>query len=165
MVEPLKHCFAPVADEHTRVLILGSLPGEVSLARGQYYAHPRNLFWRLMEAVIEQPLVALSYDKRLQVLCANKIGLWDMVGSARREGSLDAAIQAENPNDLRLFAHSVPELRAIGFNGAKSASLGMKQLKRLEGIDLIRLPSSSPANAQQSFEEKRSEWLKLRAFL
>jgi double-stranded uracil-DNA glycosylase len=165
MVEPLKHCFPPVTDKCTRVLILGSLPGEVSLVRGQYYAHPRNLFWRLMEAVLEQPLVPLGYDERLQALRANKIGLWDTVGAARREGSLDAAIKVENANDLRLFANSIPDLRAIGFNGAKSALLGMKQIEGVEEVSLIRLPSSSPANAQLSFEEKRSDWLKLRAFL
>jgi double-stranded uracil-DNA glycosylase len=165
MDEPLKHCFPPVADARTRVLILGSLPGEMSLSRSQYYAHPRNLFWRLMEAVIDRPLVTSVYAERVQSLLASGVGLWDVVSSARRQGSLDAAIRSEEANDLRRFAASLPKLRAVAFNGAKSAALGMKQLEDIAGLSLIQLRSSSPANAQLGFEQKQSDWLRLRAFL
>src|SRR3954447_19874076 len=94
-MDSLKRSFAPVADSNTRVLVLGSLPGEESLARRQYYAHPRNHFWRLVGAVIGADLVPLPYEARLEALLAAGIGLWDTVGSATRRGSLDGAIRLQ----------------------------------------------------------------------
>ncbi|MFN3389918.1 MAG: DNA-deoxyinosine glycosylase, partial [Allosphingosinicella sp.] len=96
----LKRSFPPVVDANTRVLVLGSLPGEQSLARAQYYAHPRNHFWRLIGAVAGVELAALAYPERLEALRAARIGLWDTVGSARRTGSLDGAIRDHRPNAL-----------------------------------------------------------------
>ncbi|HWT51970.1 MAG TPA: DNA-deoxyinosine glycosylase, partial [Caulobacter sp.] len=92
--------FPPVVDAKTRVLILGSLPGEASLAARQYYGNPRNAFWRLMEGVIGAPLVPLDYEQRLAALVAHRVGLWDVIAEAERPGSLDAAIRDPAANDL-----------------------------------------------------------------
>ncbi|SMC48142.1 DNA-deoxyinosine glycosylase [Novosphingobium sp. B1] len=160
-----KSCFAPVADARTRVLILGSLPGEASLAAARYYANPRNQFWRLVGAVIEVDLVAQDYDQRLESLLAYHVGLWDSIGSATRAGSLDTAIRDVAPNALANLAASLPQLHCIAFNGAKSASIGAPQLVGAGDFDVLRLPSSSPAHAALTFEAKLAEWTKLRKFL
>ena len=160
-----KSSFAPVVDQHTRVLILGSLPGEASLAAARYYANPRNQFWRLVGAVIDVDLVAQDYTQRLETLLAHRVGLWDAIGSATRSGSLDTAIRDVAPNPLATLATSLPSLRCVAFNGAKSASIGTPQLAGAGDIERIRLPSSSPAHASLTFEAKLAEWTKLRKFL
>ena len=104
-----KASFAPVTDERTQVLILGSLPGEASLAAARYYANPRNQFWRLVSAVIAEDLEAKAYDQRLETLLAHGIGLWDSIGSATRRGSLDTAIREIAPNPLA----TIPPSRRI----------------------------------------------------
>ena len=138
--------FPPVADEHTRVLILGSLPGVKSLAAQQYYAHPQNGFWRLAGGLIGADLHALAYPDRLSTLLTHRIGLWDVIDEATRQGSLDTAIRDHRPNDLARLVESLPELRAIGFNGGTAAKLGRRALAGLGAhVALIDLPSSSPA--------------------
>jgi len=163
-VNALKRSFPPVTDVGTRVLILGSLPGEVSLARQRYYAHPRNQFWRLIGAVAGLELEALPYEARLEALLARRIGLWDTVGAARRQGSLDGNIRGIERNALPELVDSLPQLRAVGFNGGKSASLGLPQLAGRDGLALVPLPSSSPAYTL-SFEAKLPQWRRLEAFL
>lgn len=160
-----KSSFGPVVDAQTHVLILGSLPGEASLAAARYYANPRNQFWRLVGAVIEVDLVAQDYDQRLETLLARHVGLWDSIGSATRTGSLDTAIRDVAPNALASLTASLPHLRCIAFNGAKSASIGAPQLVGAGNFDLLRLPSSSPAHASLTFEAKLAQWTKLRKFL
>ena len=161
----MHHCFAPVTRADTRLLVLGSLPGAISLAEQRYYAHPRNLFWRLMSEVICRDLVPLAYEARLAALLDAGVGLWDTVAAATREGSLDAAIRLHQASDLAALAASLPELRAIAFNGATSAKIGRSQLGPAPGLALIDLPSSSPAHASLSFETKRDSWLRLAAYL
>jgi hypoxanthine-DNA glycosylase len=163
-MDEVKRSFPAVADPRTRLLVLGSLPGEESLARSQYYANPRNHFWRLIGAVIGADLAALPYEERLGALLDARVGLWDTVGSARRRGSLDGAIRGHRANDLAELARLLPELRAVGFNGGKSAALGMKQLAGRPDLALIALPSSSPAYARP-FEEKLARWMKLAPYL
>ena len=164
MADPdLQYCFAPVVAPDTRLLILGSLPGEVSLARSQYYAHPRNQFWRLIGAVIERDLVALGYEKRLEALTGARIGLWDTVAAGRRKGSLDSNLRLQDTSDLGGLAANLPRLRAAAFNGGKAASLGRRQLQGSK-LELLDLPSSSPAYTLP-FERKLESWLLLRAFL
>ena len=159
-MDEIKRSFPPVADARTRLLVLGSLPGEESLARAQYYANPRNHFWRLIGAVTGLDLVPLPYEARLQALLEARVGLWDTVGAATRRGSLDGAIRDHRTNDLAHFADRLPELRAVGFNGGKSAALGMAQLAGRSDLALIPLPSSSPAYTRP-FEEKLTQWMKL----
>jgi len=161
----MHHCFPPVTRADTRLLVLGSLPGAISLAQQRYYAHPQNLFWRLMSAVTGRDLVPLAYEDRLAALLDARIGLWDTVTSATREGSLDSAIRLHEASDLPALAATLPALRAIGFNGAKSAKIGRVQLGPAPGVELIDLPSSSPAYASLSFERKREAWLALAAYL
>jgi hypoxanthine-DNA glycosylase len=163
-MEELKRSFLPVADERTRLLVLGSLPGEESLARSQYYANPRNHFWRLIGAVTRLDLVALPYEERLEALLGAGVGLWDTVGSATRRGSLDGAIRLDSANDLAALAARLPALRAVGFNGGKAASIGLPQLAARSDLALIPLPSSSPAFTRP-FEEKLAEWMKLAPYL
>jgi len=146
------------------VLVLGSLPGEKSLAAQRYYAHPQNRFWHLIGRVIGRELEPLDYETRLAVLLAAKVGLWDCVASARRAGSLDGAIREAEPNPLAELAASLPDLRAVGFNGGTSAKIGLPQLART-GLALVPLPSSSPAHAAMRLAEKEKLWGKLREFL
>lgn len=161
-----KASFPPIVGAKTRVLILGSLPGERSLAEGRYYAHPRNLFWRLVGEVIGRDLEALAYEARLEALQASGIGLWDTVASATRAGSLDAAIRKAQHNPLAELAGALPQLRAVAFNGAASAKIGMAALAgRARGLALLPLPSSSPANASVSLAEKRRLWAAIGEFL
>lgn len=160
----LKRSFAPVVDQGTRLLLLGSLPGDVSLARQRYYGHPRNQFWRLVGAVIEVDLEPMAYQERLEALLRRGIGLWDVVQSAERQGSLDGAIRGHRANALAELAASLAGLRAIGFNGGISARIGTKALGAQPGLDLVPLPSSSPAYTL-SFDKKREAWMQLRRFL
>jgi TDG/mug DNA glycosylase family protein len=159
----LKRSFPPVVDPSTRLLVLGSLPGEVSLARQRYYAHPRNQFWRLIGAVAGVALDALPYEERLAALLARGIGLWDTVGAATRRGSLDGNIRTVERNALLALVETLPNLRAVAFNGGKSAALGAPQLAG-SGLALVALPSSSPAYTL-SFDAKLAEWRKLADFL
>jgi hypoxanthine-DNA glycosylase len=161
----MHHCFPPVTRADTRLLVLGSLPGAVSLARQRYYAHPRNLFWWLMSAVIDCDLVPLAYETRLEALLAAGVGLWDTVAVATRKGSLDADIRLHQASDLAALAETLPQLKAVAFNGATSARIGRKQLLGVSGLALVDLPSSSPAYASLPFERKRDAWLALRAYL
>jgi len=159
-----KSSFPPVADLDTRVLILGSLPGEVSLAREQYYAHPQNQFWRLIGSVIGDELARLEYRDRLIALRSAGVGLWDVILSADRVGSLDTAIRRHEPNALAAFTASLPSLRVVAYNGGRASAIGRKSLGPDPGFEQITLPSSSPAHTLP-FERKEAEWLWLRAFL
>ena len=160
-----KSSFPAVADARTRLLILGSLPGDISLAHEQYYAHPRNQFWRLMETVIERPLVNVAYADRLSTLLAAGVGVWDVIASAERIGSLDTKIRDHEANALAEFAATLPVLRAVAFNGGKASSIGRKQLGPEPGYALVTLPSSSPAHAAVPIERKQAEWQVLKGFL
>ena len=163
----MHHCFPPVTRPDTRILVLGSLPGALSLERRRYYANPRNQFWRLIGAVIGRDLDPLAYDERLETLLEAGVGLWDTVASATREGSLDASIRLHEASDLAAFVTTLPALRAIGFNGKTSAKIGRGQLGLgpAPGLALVDLPSSSPAHAAMRFEAKREIWLQLAAYL
>ena len=162
---PVQHCFPPVTNKATRLLVLGSLPGAVSLARSQYYAHPQTQFWRLMGRVIDRELVPLDYDSRLRALLDAGVGLWDTVAAATRPGSLDADIRLHAASDLAALAATLPELRAVAFNGGTSMRIGRRQLAGVEGLELVDLPSSSPAYASVGFDRKLETWLKLRHYL
>lgn len=144
---PRARGFEPFVDARTRLLILGSLPGEVSLRASQYYAHPRNAFWPLVGGLVGEDLAALAYRERLERLKAHGIGLWDVIASARRSGSLDAAIRSPEAADLQRLVAGLPALRAVAFNGGLAARLGRRILSGLDHLQLFDLPSSSPAHA------------------
>jgi len=153
-----------VVDPGVRVLVLGSLPGEASLAAAQYYAHPQNQFWRLMGAVTGLDLAGAAYPDRIAGLLGAGVGLWDVVKSAERAGSLDAAIRNPAANPLVAFVRALPTLKAVAFNGGTAARIGGKLLGAEADLALIPLPSSSPAYTAP-FETKRAAWLQLTAFL
>ena len=131
---------------------------------GLNYAHPRNTFRRLIGHVIGQDLQPLEYQDRLDALLAAGVGLWDTVASASREGSLDSALRDSRPNALAEFVGTLPQLRAVGFNGAASARAGMAQLGHSD-IALLKLPSSSPAYAAMPLAAKEERWAALQEFL
>jgi hypoxanthine-DNA glycosylase len=148
--------FPAVVDANTRVLILGSLPGEASLAVQQYYGNSRNAFWRLMEGVLGAALVPLAYEDRLAALLAHRIGLWDVIAEAERPGSLDAAIRDPAANDLTALIDTLPALRGMAFNGGAAVKLGVRLVG--DRVPTLALPSSSPAHAARSFAEKLALW-------
>ena len=161
----MHHCFPPVIREDTRLLVLGSLPGRASLAAGRYYAHPRNLFWRLIGEAIGQDIESLDYEQRLAILLDAHVGLWDTVASAVRPGSLDANIRLQEASDLAALVATLPELRAIAFNGATAAKIGRRELGPRDDLALIDLPSSSPAYASLAYARKAEAWRALSAVL
>lgn len=160
----LKRAFDPVVDTNTRLLILGSLPGDASLKAGQYYGHPQNGFWLLVGGVIGLELVGLPYAERLETLKAAGVGLWDVIVSAERPGSLDGAIRKAEAADLNRLIDSLPELKGIAFNGGTAARIGRRGLTPRAGIDLVDLPSSSPAYTRP-LAEKAAAWAVLAPML
>jgi hypoxanthine-DNA glycosylase len=146
----------PVIGRQTRLVLLGSFPGAASLAAGQYYAHPRNQFWPLLSALLDEDLVGLGYRQRLERLRARGVGLWDVIAECEREGSLDSDIREARYNDLASLRRRAPQLRAVAHNGGESAR-AMRVTGQL-GLQVYRLPSSSPANASWSFERKLAAW-------
>ncbi|MET0319465.1 MAG: DNA-deoxyinosine glycosylase [Duganella sp.] len=160
-----KQCFAPVVDAHTRLLVLGSLPGEKSLAQSQYYAHKQNRFWMLMSAVIGVDLVPLPYELRLQTLLQHGVGLWDVVAEAHRDGSLDSNIRHRADNDLAELLARHPHIAAIAFNGGTAHKLGLKVLgERAAHYRIVALPSSSPAYTL-AYAAKLAQWSVLKEVL
>lgn len=142
--------------------MLGSLPGDASLAAGRYYAHPKNQFWRLLGDLLDEDLAGRSYADRLGTLLARRVGLWDVVAEAKRRGSLDTAIREARQNDLTGLLALLPALRVVAFNG-KTAARAAVQLQDL-ALPYLELPSSSPANTL-AYAEKRLAWRQLGEWL
>lgn len=154
--------FKPVARADARVLVLGSIPGVASIRRQRYYAHDRNVFWPLMEVLLGDGS-SLDYPARLELVMDSGVALWDVLASATRSGSLDSAIIAgsEVPNDIIGFLHSHPDITHIFFNGAKAMSLFHRHFsKRIipERVELVQLPSTSPAHAAMNLNAKLQAW-------
>jgi len=145
-----------VASSDARLFVLGSLPGDASLAAERYYAHPRNQFWRLLGAALGEDLQNLGYETRLERLTARRIALWDVVAEAERRGSLDQSIRRVGHNPLADYFATFPDLRAVAFNGSTAAAIGHRLLGGTS-LTLIGLPSSSPANTRP-FAEKALAW-------
>ena len=154
------HSFAPSAGKDARVLILGSMPGEESLRRQQYYAHPRNAFWRIMGELFGFP-ENLPYEERLERLKRCHVALWDTLAGCLRDGSLDSNIREPEPNDIAGLLEKCPSVRTIFCNGTAS----WRFLKKFHGglfssgrWEIIQLPSTSPAAAVYSYAEKLERW-------
>jgi len=164
-VVTLKRSFPPIVDSRTRLLICGSLPGDRSLAAQRYYAHPQNQFWRLLSPVIGRDLAELNYEDQLAALLDAHIGLWDVVATATRTGSSDAAIRDHAPNDLERLAVRLPRLHAIAFNGGTAYKIGLRLMDApARRYELIALPSSSPLHTI-GIAAKQGAWTALRAYL
>ena len=147
---------APVIDANTRVLILGSFPGAASLAAGQYYAHPRNHLWAILSSLTGEPLAELPYHARLPLLLSHGFGLWDVLGTCERAGSLDAAIRKPAANDFERLSMLCPLLETVGFNGQTAGRFA--QQFAASGYRTLVLPSTSPANASLTFMQKLVAW-------
>lgn len=151
--------FPPIATCKSRMLILGSMPGQASLDANQYYAHPHNAFWRIMGELIgagpDKP-----YEERVRILEKRGIAVWDVLESCVRPGSLDSDIRAEAPNDFATFFAEYTHLSHIGLNGGKAAASFRKYAAAScpEHIKIAVLPSTSPAHAARSFAEKCALW-------
>ena len=155
----------PVTQVDARLFILGSLPGDASLGAGQYYAHPTNQFWRLLGGALGVSLQDLAYDQRLKRLAEQRVGLWDVIASAERQGSLDQAIRLAEHNAIERLLRDFPDVRALAFNGAAAAKAGRKVIgEPPQGVTLIDLPSSSAANTM-SFAEKARAWAVVATFV
>lgn len=146
----------PVVSADTRILILGSFPGAASLAAQQYYAHPRNLLWPILSALTGADLVALPYAERLPRLLAHGFGLWDVLGACEREGSLDSAIRAPAANDFARLHALCPSLETVGFNGQTSGKFAPRFAA--QGYRTLVLPSTSPAHASLTYQQKLAHW-------
>jgi hypoxanthine-DNA glycosylase len=146
----------PVIGRHTRLVVLGSFPGAASLAAGQYYAHPRNQFWPIVGRLLGVDLADLPYRERLLFIETRGLGLWDIYARCRRRGSLDSAIVDAEANDLASLRRRAPRLAAVAHNGGESARAS--RITAALGMQVHRLPSTSPANASWSFERKLAAW-------
>jgi hypoxanthine-DNA glycosylase len=147
---------APVAGPGARLLVLGSFPGAASLEAQQYYGHPRNHFWPILAALWDAGLPAMPYAERIAEVQRRGLAIWDVYGACRRAGSLDSAIEDAVPNDLAGLAARLPRLAAIAHTGGESARA--MPVTRALGLPVVRLPSTSPANASWSFERKLAAW-------
>lgn len=155
---PLAESFDWLANPGARVLIVGSMPGIASLNQQQYYAHPRNAFWPIMQQVFDWP--DLGYAQRCQALTDEQLALWDVLRSCRRRGSLDSDIEQNSLviNDFAAFFQRHPDVDTVLCNGGKAAQLFARHVQRPAGVSLVKLPSTSPAHAALSFQAKLSAW-------
>ena len=165
-VEPSipKRSFPPIADARARVLVLGTLPGEASLRRREYYAHPRNLFWAIIFALFdERP--ALNYAERLTFLATHRIAVWDVCELGERERSADTTIRLERPNAIDRLLDQHPLICAVAFNGTTAQRLYDRHFARRADLTYLALPSTSPAHATIDFSAKLARWTALRDVL
>ena len=156
------YCFPPIATPDARLLILGSMPGQASLAAGQYYAHPRNAFWPIMGHLLGFD-ASRDYPTRVDALKVAGIAVWDVLASCHRRGSLDSAIEDESlvANDLAGFLAAHTAIHHVFFNGAKAESCFRRHIRFTMAerrIGFTRLPSTSPAHAGLPFAGKLEAW-------
>jgi TDG/mug DNA glycosylase family protein len=157
MSKPAKG-FPPVIDAKVETLILGSFPSVASLGKAQYYGHPQNHFWRLVGTALGEPLYEMEYAQRLKTLLKHRIGLWDIIGTCKREGSLDSNIRNPGHNEFSRVTGVARKLRRVCFNGKTAGK--MEPLFAEWGYETLVLPSSSPAYTL-SFAEKLKQWRRI----
>ena len=153
--------FSASINKEAKVLVLGSMPGVKSLREAQYYAHPQNRFWKLMERICGcENLHEQNYEDKLKTLLDNKIALWDVIQSCTRTGSLDSNIHNEVPNDIRSLLKDFPNIKTICLNGNKSYSAFKKHFPDiLQTHSCHKMPSTSPANARYTLNDLYSLWI------
>lgn len=162
MTKDLSYCFEPIASRNSEILILGSMPGCESLEAGQYYAHRRNSFWKIMAVLLGFDPES-SYETRVKALQSAGVALWDVLQSCKRIGSLDARIEPNTitANDFRTFLRNHERIEAVFFNGSKAESAYMQHVLPTVGtvpLRYARLPSTSPAHASLPFDRKLEAW-------
>ena len=156
--------FPPIIDESSEILILGSIPGQKSLEKQEYYAHPQNKFWRIIFELFNEELTT-DYAERIKILEKHHIALWDVIDTCERKGSLDSEIRNEEANKIGELLHNYPNIKAIFCNGQKSHKNLMKILTKDFHLPIIVLPSTSPAHASLKYEEKLLSWQKIKNYL
>ncbi|KAF2327804.1 DNA-deoxyinosine glycosylase [Flavobacterium ginsenosidimutans] len=149
--------FAPISSPNSKILILGTMPGTKSLELNQYYGHNQNNFWKFMFQILGEQF-SNDYEIRKTLLIKNDIAVWDVLQFCERVGSLDSAIKNEIANDFEDFLEKHPKIESILFNGQKSAAFFKKYVHLTKEYKTFTLPSTSPANAGKTFQEKLSEW-------
>lgn len=155
--------FPPIIDHSSRILILGSIPGVKSLEKQQYYAHPQNKFWKIIFELLNEDFTD-DYSKKIEVIKKHHIGLWDVIDSCERKGSLDSEIRNEEANRIEELLENHPNIKAIFCNGGKSFKNLQKILGKNYKIPVFLLPSTSPLHTV-SFEKKLEEWRKIKIYL
>jgi hypoxanthine-DNA glycosylase len=161
---PAKRSFPPIVDARARILVLGTLPGEESLRRREYYAHPRNLFWPIVYSLFDTA-PATDYPERLAFVMAHRIALWDVCELGERDASADSSIRSERPNAIDRLLEAHPLIRAVAFNGTTARRLYDRHFARRADLAYLALPSTSPAHARLDFAAKLARWTALREAL
>ena len=144
-------------DSKTEILILGTMPGAMSLEKQEYYAHPRNHFWKIICTLFAALPIPINFEDKIKILKENKIGIWDVLENCERKGSLDIHIKNHKENDFETLLKKFPRIRKIVFNGKQSHAFFIKKFGQIEGITYFVMPSTSPANTM-SFENKLNNW-------
>ncbi len=159
MSESLTQSFDWLSAPEAQILIIGSMPGIASLQQQQYYAHPRNAFWPIMQQIFNWP--DLDYAARCQALLNENIALWDVLRSCQRRGSLDSDIEPDSMevNNFQAFFRQHPNISKVLCNGGKAAQLFRRHVITPAGTSVQQLPSTSPAHAAMSFQIKLEKWL------
>lgn len=155
--------FPPIIDDHSEIIILGSIPGVKSLEKQQYYGHPQNKFWKIIFELLDEEFTE-DYEQRIQTLKKHHIALWDVIDSCERKGSLDAEIKNEEANQIVELLEDHPNIKAIFCNGGKSYKNLQKILGKNYKIPVFLLPSTSPLHTV-SFEKKLEDWKKIKQYL
>ncbi len=152
----MKYGLDPIVNDNAKLIILGSLPGELSLKKQEYYAHPQNQFWRIICAILNEDLPS-EYSKKCDILLKHNIALWDVIHFAEREGSLDSNIKNAVPNNFDSFFMQYPNIKRVVLNGDKAAKLFHKHFSRID-VQTVTVASTSPARANLTFEQKLLRW-------
>ena len=156
--KPVLHEIAPVYDENSKILILGSFPSVKSRESGFFYGHPQNRFWKVLAGILEVP-VPVTIDEKKKMLLEHHIAVWDVIASCRITGSSDSSIKDVVPNDLGKIV-SAARIERICANGATAWKLYEKYVKKSTGMEAVKLPSTRPANAAWSLERLVENWKK-----
>jgi len=155
-MEKSLHPFAPIIDDDSKILILGSFPSIKSFEESFYYAHPRNQFWPILSAIYDMP--AKSREERVALLKSAKIALWDVVAVCMRTNSADSNLKECEPNDIASLLREYPNIERILFTGKKACTLFGRYFAKEIDLPAELLPSPSPAYASMSLEEKLEVW-------
>jgi len=156
--------FAPISSPNSKILILGTMPGTKSLELNQYYGHNQNNFWKFLFQILGQEF-SKDYETRKELLIKNNIAVWDVLQFCDRVGSLDSAIKNEIANDFENFLKTHPQINSILFNGQAAAAFFKKYVHLTKEYQTFTLPSSSPANASKTFQDKLNEWSIIKTLL
>ncbi|WP_245330926.1 DNA-deoxyinosine glycosylase [Acetoanaerobium pronyense] len=160
--------FEPIVDKNSKILILGSMPGKMSLNKVEYYGNPRNHFWKIIFDLFDADFEH-HYDKKIEFIKNKGIALWDVIEKCEREGSLDVNIKNEKSNDITSLLEKNPNIKAIAFNGGKAFDSFRKSIgfNKFPNLDYIKLPSTSPIPGKniRTYEEKLKVWEVIKKYL